>query len=118
MHYNKATLALFALSAIGLALALIYLRESPLPVLIWNAGPYILVWLLVPLVKDHLVILIGVTAMLIVDLWLYAETFIQSKSSILLAVSLLSTLKVLTVFPLGLLLGYWLRRRSKVEQRG
>lgn len=87
-----------------------YLRQSELMPIIWNLFPYIITAVSPLIMKKPVFIsnlfLGAVLVMLFIDGWLYIETILKTNSPVLLAMSLISTLKLFIAFPVGAFLGY------------
>ena len=101
------------LSIVGVVLNAWYLRESEIGPIAWSMLPYILTGGLSLTLKSKpwpSIFLGAVALMLLIDGWLVLETVAGTKSSFLLAVSLMSTLKLFTALPIGALFGYLLYR--------
>lgn len=97
------------LSVTGACLSAWYLRHAELMPIAWNVLPYVIAAILSLTMKSSLastVLLGAVIAMLVVDGWLYVETILGTNSPVLMAVSLISTMKLFSAFPLGAGLGY------------
>jgi len=97
------------LSVAGACLSAWYLRHAELIPIIWNTFPYLVTVVLSLTMNSSLAssVLTGaVITMLVVDVWLYVETSLGTSSPVLLAVSLISTVKLFSAFPVGALIGY------------
>lgn len=90
-----------ALLGIGTIINVWALRTSNSYVIVWHVFPYALACGLYVLLRNA-PILTGILFMLVADIWLYTEVFLGTKSRLLMAVSLLSTLKIVLLFPLGI----------------
>ena len=106
-------------SIVGVVLNVWFLRDSGIGPIIWCIFPYILSGVLSRFAKVQpwISILLGaVVLMLIIDGSFFIETAGGAKTSFLIALSLLSTLKLITVFPVGAYIGYLFYRvlRSKL----
>jgi len=91
-------------SVLGAILMAWFLRESGVMPIIWNIAPYIILGILALGINSQLeyrILLMLVLIMLFFDLWMYVEIWLGTKSSFLLAVSLISTLKIFVVFPIA-----------------
>lgn len=98
-------------SILGVCLNAWYLRESELAPIAWSILPYVIAGALSLAAKTQpatSILLGAVLVMLFFDGWLVIETALGTKSPFLLAVSLVSTLKLFAAFPLGALIGYLL----------
>lgn len=101
------------ISIVGAVLNAWYLRGSEVGPIVWSILPYILTGGLSLAAKSQpwpSILLGAVALMLLIDGWLVVETVVGTKSPFLLAVSLTSTLKLLTSLPVGALIGYLLYR--------
>lgn len=98
---------------VGFAIMLWYLRHATVGAIAWNCVPYAATLLAALAMRRPLAILGGIVAMLVVDLWIVVESTLHNQSPVLLAVSLLSTAKLVTLFPLGVLIGYAIDRKRK-----
>lgn len=77
----------------------------------WHVGPYLLIAALAILVPRAAAAWLGAAIlMLIVDGWVLSETLLGTQSPLLMTFGLLATMKLLTVLPLGALLGALARR--------
>ena len=108
-----------AFSIVGVVLNVWFLRDSGIGPITWCVFPYVLSGVLSRFAKEQpwiSVLLGGVVLMLIIDAGFFIETLGGAKTSFLIALSLLSTLKVITVFPAGGYIGYLVYRalHSKV----
>lgn len=106
-------------SIVGVVLNVWFLRDSGIGPITWCIFPYILSGVLSRFAKEQpwsSVLLGAAVLMLIIDGGFFIETLGGTKSSFLIALSLLSTLKLITVFPVGAYIGYLLYRalHSKV----
>ena len=82
--------------------------------LLWHATQYIAVALLIaPLFKSYCVIFAGVCAMLIIDGWLLIEVILGFNTKLTMLFALITSLKVITVFPFGCAIGFILNRNRK-----
>lgn len=104
------------LALIGMAVTFFFLRQSPLMVVGWNLLPYPIAIVAAVRMTSKMPMLCGVVAMLVVDVWLFLETFLGTTSPLLLGVSLLVTLKFFTVFPIGLLVGSLIEKCAYFDQ--
>lgn len=103
-------------SLVGLALMLWYLRHAPVGAIVWNCVPYVGTLLAALVMRRALAIMGGIVAMLVVDGWIVFESALHTESSVLLAVSLLSTVKLIIVFPLGLMVGYAIDSKQELNK--
>lgn len=110
---GKMMQSLFALLllSIGITINVWFLRTSDASVILWHVFPYFFAWGMYALFKNSS-ILTGLLFMLVADIWLYTEIYLGTKSSFLMAISILSTLKVVLLFPLGVAVGSFIRRRK------
>lgn len=103
---------LYALAAAGIGINFVSLHGAPLAAL-WSVAPYLLVVALTVFSRVRIPLFFAAFAMLFVDVWLYGEILFNTKSPVLLAMSLLSTLKLVIIFPVGLLIGFLANRYFK-----
>ena len=103
---KKQLLAIYGCAGGGILLVWMSLQSGDLLPLLWNIAPYLLVLLLSVLIKDKLVVLLGVAVMLLVDAWFYLGVVLEVGSPLMVLVSLLISFKVVTVLPVGMGVGY------------
>ena len=101
-------LGFFVVPIVGVIINVWFLRNSGVSVIAWHVLPYVVAWGLYTFLGS-VSVLAGALLMLVVDTWLYTEIYLGTKSSILMTVSLLSTLKVVLLFPLGIALGVFIQ---------
>ena len=101
------------LSGGGILVDVIVLRNAGLDVLIWHIFPYVCSFVLFYILNSKSIVC-GTLLMLFIDLWLFTEGLIGTKSKLLMLFSVLSAFKIIILFPLGIALGYLFCR----EQRG
>lgn len=92
------------------------LRNSGIAPITWCIFPYILTAGLSRVAKEQpwRSALIGaVMVMLLIDAAFFIETSTGNKTTFLLVLSLLSTLKLITTFPAGALVGYMLYKLTR-----
>ena len=109
------------ISIAGIVLNAWFMMDSGIAPLIWCLFPYIVTGGLsrVTKLQPWRSSLLGATVlMMLMDGAFFIETAGGTKTTFLLILSLLSTLKLITTFPLGALIGYLLYKvtRSKVGQ--
>lgn len=81
----------------------------------WHVGPYMLIAVLSILVPRAAAAWLGAAIlMLIVDGWVLSEALLGTRSPLLMTFGLLATMKLLTVVPIGALLGEFARRLLKL----
>lgn len=93
-------------SLTGVVLMLWFLRHGELGAIAWNCAPYIAASLLALFVNRIEAVFCGALAMLIVDVWMVLDATLRLAPSVLLAVSILSTIKMFVVFPFGFAVGF------------
>ena len=106
-------------SVVGVVLNVWFLRDSGIGPITWCIFPYILSGVLSWFAKVQpwsSVVLGAVVLMLIIDAGFFIETAGGAKTPFLIVLSILSTLKLIIVFPVGAVIGYLLHRalHSKV----
>ena len=111
-------MSVIAISIVGIILNAWCLRDSGIGPITWCIFPYLLAGGISLAVKEQPwpdVLLGAVVLMLVIDGGFFIETAAGTKSTFLLILSIVSTLKLLTAFPVGAIIGYQLHRilRSK-----
>ena len=96
----------YVVCLVGGMLMLWFLRHSESGAIVWNCAPYIVASLLALSLRRTEAVFCGVLAMLIVDVWLVLDSTLQLVPSILMAMSVLSTIKMITLFPFGFAVGF------------
>ena len=89
------------------------MREGEGVAIAWNSLPYLVV---IPLAFVHgwqRRVLAGVMGMLLLDAALFADVLTGAKSSWQLMLSVISSVKLFTVFPFCFLVGIWFDRNFK-----
>lgn len=104
----KILIALFCLIGIGLP---IWMGVISIGALAWNDAPYLVFAIILFFRTNNLAIFTCVLLMLIVDLLFYTIMKVDSHSSYLLALSLISTLKIFLLLPVGIIF-YFLKNRT------
>ena len=114
MQNNNLVVIILISCALGVIINAAFIGFSNIEVMLLPIAPYLIV-IVAALIfkKGYLPILIGVLLMLLVDAWLFIESILEVQTSITLALSLLSTLKIIVLFPIGLLIGYLIQRMCR-----
>ena len=102
-----------AISILGAVLNVWFLKDSGIAPITWCLFPYIVSGGLSPVAKEQQPwksALVGATVLM--DAAFFIETAAGQKTTLLLILSLLSTLKLLTTFPAGAFIGYALYKLS------
>ena len=102
-------LGFFVVPIVGVIINVWFLRNSGASVIAWHVLPYVVAGVLYAFFRS-VSVLAGALLMLAVDTWLYTEIYLGTKSSILMTVSLLSTLKIVLLFPLGIAIGIFIQK--------
>lgn len=96
------------LTVIGVACSVLVVPRTSLNLgyAAWHAWPYVLVAVLALLQPRFAYIWLGAAAfMAVVDVWVFAETLLESSSPVLMSAGLLAALKPVIVLPIGALIG-------------
>ena len=106
----------YVVSLAGGMLMLWFLRHSESDALVWNCAPYIVTSLLTLSLRQTEAVFSGVLAMLVVDIWLVLDLTLRLVPSMLMAISVLSTIKMFTLFPLGFAVGFAYSKKCNPER--
>lgn len=105
------------MAALGIGAIAWLLRDAnDIAVLIWNVAPYIVGAVACYGLRRKIPAVVGIVCMLVVDLWMMTETILGTSSQWSLALSVLSTLKLIVLFPIGFLGALLVMRISKAAQ--
>lgn len=104
MHIGLRGLAIW-FCAIGFAGTVWFMRGGEFAALAWNALPYLVVMPLAFYRQTKLPLLTGLIVMLFVDGWMAVEVFMATHSKLLLLMSVLSSVKLFILFPVGFVIG-------------
>lgn len=96
------------LSVVGAACSVLIVPRASLSFgyTAWHAWPYVLVAVLAFIQPRFAYVWIGAAAfMAVVDVWVFAETLLGSRSPVLMSAGLLAALKPVILLPIGALIG-------------
>ncbi len=112
LRVSLKTVILFC--SVGVVVDYIFLlRHADASAILWNIVPYLIAAIIAPVWKNNCVMLSGVMLMLAADIWLIMEGILGFHTPFTLGLSLLITFKLITLFPIGALVGYLAVVRTK-----